>query len=129
MRGKLVSSGQVSQAQRITPAGAGKTGLVDEDGRKTPDHPRRCGENGISVPSVKTITGSPPQVRGKQSDPQAIVQHLGITPAGAGKTDTKSISSSTAEDHPRRCGENANDSNEIGNGKGSPPQVRGKPAA
>ena len=51
---------------------------------------------------------------------------MGITPAGAGKTEVISIICPLIQDHPRRCGEN--DFFEIiGYVRiGSPPQVRGK---
>ena len=90
----------------ITPAGAGKTpiGTCYISGGR--DHPRRCGENGISVPSVKTITGSPPQVRGK--------------PTLSGKNTPYN------RDHPRRCGENFICTFTFAILPGSPPQVRGK---
>ena len=111
----------------ITPAGAGKTFasvLVEPLGW---DHPRRCGEN----PDLSRLSfanrGSPPQVRGKQSDPQAIVQYLGITPAGAGKTIPLCQAKTQRQDHPRRCGENLQAQAESRLLAGSPPQVRGKP--
>ena len=53
---------------------------------------------------------------------------FGITPAYAGKTSTKSISSSTAEDHPRVCGENDPIPDSRDGTLGSPPRMRGKPA-
>ena len=65
-------------------------------------------------------------MRGKQSDPQAIVQHLGITPAGAGKTHRRKLTQTNAQDHPRRCGENLIPSMLRLRNPGSPPQVRGK---
>ena len=48
-------------------------------------------------------------MRGKQSDPQAIVQHLGITPADAG--------------------ENSSIASSILYIEGSPPRMRGKHVA
>ena len=50
-----------------------------------------------------------------------------ITPAGAGKTDLFSGSVGFTRDHPRRCGENLTASRDRRAGRGSPPQVRGKP--
>ena len=90
------------------------------------DHPRRCGENIVRFAVNGDFMGSPPQVRGKRVDTQDSAQAIGITPAGAGKTDAACFFSDKLQDHPRRCGEN-----EIPNGStfitdGSPPQVRGK---
>ena len=50
----------------------------------------------------------------------------GITPAGAGKTDPQKLDETITEDHPRRCGENAELRSAICRPAGSPPQVRGK---
>ena len=73
--------------------------------------------------------GSPPQVRGKpwSAPPSPCVRR--ITPAGAGKTFTKYFTASFVPDHPRRCGENLGLLPLPLRSGGSPPQVRGKPAA
>ena len=86
VRGKLqAATGAVAQ-KRITPAGAGKT-LSPNIGRgRFLDHPRRCGENTLSILCRLISRGSPPQVRGK---PAAVWAHTAlrrITPADAGKT-------------------------------------------
>ena len=70
------------------------------------DHPRRCGENGGHVATVRDGVGSPPQVRGKPLEEVAKYGAAGITPAGAGKTPPRSIWTRAHWDHPRRCGEN-----------------------
>ena len=49
-----------------------------------------------------------------------------ITPAGAGKTKLRAAYHVVAQDHPRRCGENAFMAVCFGFVLGSPPQVRGK---
>ena len=92
-----------------------------------PDHPRRCGENSWTNCRQKLTKGSPPQVRGKPKYILLFSKKGGITPAGAGKTASSSASVSTAEDHPRRCGENGAAEMPQRTELGSPPQVRGKP--
>ena len=72
------------------------------------------------------MTGSPPQVRGKLLFGGACGIRYGITPAGAGKTQTTLSTLLSKQDHPRRCGENCVDSLLSRGEKGSPPQVRGK---
>ena len=126
VRGKRGTKPTMTKDQRITPAGAGKTQGKIFPPREIKDHPRRCGENDNRNLFAFLQVGSPPQVRGKQSDPQAIVQHLGITPAGAGKTANFSICVDGAGDHPRRCGENFPADSPVEACTGSPPQVRGK---
>ena len=71
---------------RITPAGAGKTGGKDRPGVSNEDHPRRCGENLRATTTPTALTGSPPQVRGKLGMTPANFSFKRITPAGAGKT-------------------------------------------
>ena len=94
---------------RITPAGAGKTGVLYVNRGHGRDHPRRCGENALTRLNCFIARGSPPQVRGKQCSNEVWLKWDGITPAGAGKTVF---------------------ANDIYDGcKGSPPQVRGKPRA
>ena len=127
VRGKRASLRQAASSPRITPAGAGKTFFRMRALPKKQDHPRRCGENHKLTVMCSDGKGSPPQVRGKPTAvPDTFPRH-GITPAGAGKTQTLRPSRQKSGDHPRRCGEN--DAVPTGGDKpqGSPPQVRGKP--
>ena len=50
--------------------------------------------------------GSPPQVRGKQTERNEMDTSRRITPAGAGKTEIQYMLDREIKDHPRRCGEN-----------------------
>ncbi len=77
---------------------------------------------------MSIATGSPPQVRGKQIYDRLITMEDRITPAGAGKTRRKTMLAPSPKDHPRRCGENGKKEYLFAFGRGSPPQVRGKPA-
>ena len=106
VRGKLAAFHAAPAARRITPAGAGKThrGVLRSCRRK--DHPRRCGENEMQIITARVSEGSPPQVRGKPERAFYCPLVLGITPAGAGKTDFMPFISCSLQDHPRRCGEN-----------------------
>ena len=70
--------------------------------------------------------GSPPQVRGKPYQGFAKQNYTRITPAGAGKTDEHNTPNHSAQDHPRRCGENKQRGTGWTHQDGSPPQVRGK---
>ena len=65
VRGKQDSSTQTAVMLRITPAGAGKTGLPQGHQPQNGDHPRRCGENRLYQALFAVVVGSPPQVRGK----------------------------------------------------------------
>ena len=86
VRGKLGVRARCRLHDRITPAGAGKTVDKWELVRMIRDHPRRCGENGISGRETELTQGSPPQVRGKLQLNAPTASSNRITPAGAGKT-------------------------------------------
>ena len=86
VRGKLAVCISINTADRITPAGAGKTFSGQPRRRIRKDHPRRCGENDNLEISQGLTMGSPPQVRGKQREKLKEAALAGITPAGAGKT-------------------------------------------
>ena len=67
VRGKLSPTVGLLFVIRITPAGAGKTGMKKSLTLAKKDHPRRCGENKKEWDSYYSEVGSPPQVRGKLS--------------------------------------------------------------
>ena len=67
-------------------------------------------------------------MRGKHKAKGLYYLLLGITPADAGKTASSSASVSTAEDHPRGCGENKDENGINCAVGGSPPRMRGKPS-
>ena len=77
--------------RRITPAGAGKTGVSLPALILFQDHPRRCGENVAPCLILYLYAGSPPQVRGKLFVVDIYVGCKRITPAGAGKTISKAF--------------------------------------
>ena len=86
VRGKRRRKSENNDADRITPAGAGKTCAEENTDTGGQDHPRRCGEN-KEAQAIKVLrTGSPPQVRGKHAWELPIFVSDRITPAGAGKT-------------------------------------------
>ena len=126
VRGKHGTMDAKTLDRGITPAGAGKTHLLDQFHFYLRDHPRRCGENTAQWTQKRLIGGSPPQVRGKRISSTNFIFISGITPAGAGKTFRLSPAKIAAEDHPRRCGENIHISADFFAHIGSPPQVRGK---
>ena len=104
----------------------GKPKLIPPLVDASTDHPRRCGENCPTVCQHQSISGSPPQVRGKLKNHADTSNALGITPAGAGKTLQIMAQAAICRDHPRRCGENFESFSGGVLAKGSPPQVRGK---
>ena len=90
---------------RITPAYAGKSSLSAFLMMLTKDHPRLCGEKRLQVMTGLVSMGSPPPMRGKESDGKDGTIANGITPAYAGKSRFDVIPYLTLQDHPRLCGE------------------------
>ena len=90
------------------------------------DHPRGCGENSEVKRMNVFNLGSPPRMRGKLHTHPFIRRTSGITPADAGKTCATGLRGMPLRDHPRGCGENADDFAACADQKGSPPRMRGK---
>ena len=78
------------------------------------------------APSVMPDAGSPPRVRGKGQSKGREQRELRITPACAGKSNTKNAIKSIGRDHPRVCGEKCFSRLAPLPAEGSPPRVRGK---
>ena len=70
----------------ITPACAGKRFSVLVRVHSRRDHPRVCGEKGLTFHQMLRPTGSPPRVRGKGRHRCACPVQSRITPACAGKS-------------------------------------------
>ncbi len=70
--------------------------------------------------------GSSPLVRGKLQLDRLLIGSLRLIPAGAGKTDRGFSRHACKWAHPRWCGENKNEVDEIETVTGSSPLVRGK---
>ena len=129
MRGKRTEGLATTYDVRITPAHAGKTKSASITSTIRPDHPRACGENHSPLPCEPELLGSPPRVRGKLGHIARDSVCDGITPACAGKTQSPRPYRRALRDHPRVCGENNLLFRQSQCFEGSPPRVRGKPAA
>ena len=127
VRGKHAWELPISPTDRITPADAGKTGLINNPNEKTRDHPRGCGENHPTQCFRVPIIGSPPRMRGKQRILDQLCADKRITPADAGKTVQHGNAQRRKQDHPRGCGENCFAGLATSRAQGSPPRMRGKP--
>ena len=69
------------------------------------DHPRVCGEKDFVKHCEDFPQGSPPRMRGKDELRQAIAVQHRITPAYAGKSESRPVPALRSMDHPRVCGE------------------------
>ena len=119
-RGRLRTGQENQVVRRITPACAGKTQgqyrLTAPEG----DHPRMRGEDFLEILVFYCIVGSPPHARGRHMVAIAHYANRRITPACAGKTQSRASSPSIAWDPPRMRGEDGI------RRRGSPPHARGR---
>ena len=126
VRGKLrCLLPRVVQAGLI-PACAGKTRSSRRPARNCPAHPRVCGENLTSTPTLLATRGSSPRVRGKRPPTTRAAPHTGLIPECAGKTAADHAGGTAYRAHPRVCGENLIPVIEALVPVGSSPRVRGK---
>ena len=109
----------------IIPACAGNIGNCPAGLRSVRDHPRVCGEHRELPLMPYVIVGSSPRVRGTYRRPKASKTHWGIIPACAGNIWWRTANISSAQDHPRVCGEHFNSSRISCGIRGSSPRVRG----
>ena len=86
MRGKPLQAVVTKDAERITPADAGKTPSGARLILPLRDHPRGCGENITAPDELGNVLGSPPRMRGKLAQCAPETCENRITPADAGKT-------------------------------------------
>ena len=126
MRGKADRTRNKEGRNRITPAYAGKSGIITVEVSYMQDHPRLCGEKWQMSPSAPSKTGSPPPMRGKAEQQVSGENHGRITPAYAGKSRTGNSWTRRHRDHPRLCGEKCPTCPQSLHGRGSPPPMRGK---
>ena len=126
MRGKVDVYRVCVQREGITPAYAGKSGVLISGGGLRRDHPRICGEKTDHFYNSGPVSGSPPHMRGKAARRRCFQSPAGITPAYAGKSPALLCCEYWVEDHPRICGEKSWTLFVCCNLLGSPPHMRGK---
>ena len=113
--------------RRLTPANAGTTSADNRVPPAGTAHPRECGDDrAIQVPSPSR-TGSPPRMRGRQSNGCALKLEHRLTPANAGTTDDCLLVEVDGPAHPRECGDDKNSPPLAVIQDGSPPRMRGRP--
>ena len=125
-RGKLGVAEREFGAFGLIPAHAGKTPSRSRTWPNTQAHPRSRGENFDNVGKDIPFTGSSPLTRGKRLTTHRRRPFLGLIPAHAGKTSTRSSQSPKSRAHPRSRGENLGDEDTGVLEVGSSPLTRGK---
>ena len=86
MRGKVKSTYNSPNSNRITPAYAGKRLFYQPQFYQNWDHPRLCGEKRPLSADFAWVQGSPPPMRGKGKMAVQVNRETRITPAYAGKS-------------------------------------------
>ena len=105
MRGTRQDRPQVGPSAGIIPAYAGNTFDAWGIAICPRDHPRVCGEHGVSLLRTPIFCGSSPRMRGTLNRSAVSEVHHGIIPAYAGNTSYPISSVCNTRDHPRVCGE------------------------
>ena len=90
-------------------------------------HPRVCGETMMAIGAMKLASGPSPRVRGNLHGGGDALRDAGSIPACAGKPPVPSGGTSTAEVHPRVCGETSSPMDSSQRLNGPSPRVRGNP--
>ncbi len=125
VRGTLYRQKTSTGTLRFIPAGAGNTCPRVSPHRWPPVHPRGCGEHFSSPPSMRSLAGSSPRVRGTQRGSWRLLRLRRFIPAGAGNTCRISRPAAPPPVHPRGCGEHRSSAIPSASFSGSSPRVRG----
>ena len=125
LRGAQFKCEGLNDHYRITPAPAGSTGELVYRVTLPRDHPRACGEHAWNSSKITACTGSPPRLRGAQTEILRLGDGRRITPAPAGSTLHLWPPAVTVWDHPRACGEHLSRVMVCPSEGGSPPRLRG----
>ena len=125
MRGALVRGLHLGRHLGIIPAYAGSTRRSSTTSTTCWDHPRVCGEHDGLDPDDKEDGGSSPRMRGAPGDALRTNVGQGIIPAYAGSTHDYARAMQLHKDHPRVCGEHIRNQQDLGDGEGSSPRMRG----
>ena len=108
MRGTPTIRGSQTHEMGIIPAYAGNTADLGLSHPTCRDHPRVCGEHTPTGTQAETPTGSSPRMRGTLPKRVMADNLVGIIPAYAGNTLSRSHGVLDRRDHPRVCGEHQN---------------------
>ena len=106
-RGRRKYPLSINRILGITPACAGKTPVRRPTSGLSGDHPRMRGEDTSPTTTASLTVGSPPHARGRRVLQTQHVVFARITPACAGKTETKDLNGIRITDHPRMRGEDS----------------------
>ena len=90
-----------------------------------PVHPRVCGEQGSTICQRTGGDGSSPRVRGTDEEEYHLAAPSRFIPACAGNRNIPSLATHSETVHPRVCGEQVDNLDQVIKSVGSSPRVRG----
>ena len=105
------------------PAGNGSTQTLCHS--VLPVHPRACGERPNGRGHILGPGGSSPRLRGTVCRLHPLRAEYRFIPAPAGNGSSRFVTTASVAVHPRACGERTLHLEEIGEGAGSSPRLRG----
>ena len=126
VRGRVIVNNDRFANIGITPAYAGKRTPSGPRSSSARDHPRMCGEELQGIIGALQGLGSPPRMRGRAAPFPVHTSIPRITPACAGKRQSRCLSGGWLQDHPRVRGEEDIMADESRMMEGSPPRARGR---
>ena len=109
-----------------TPACAGTTSPQPQRLPRTREHPRVRGDDHVRRSLLILLTGTPPRVRGRRMDADALAPRVRNTPACAGTTVGVSPRCSPTGEHPRVRGDDNSLIRTSSRIIGTPPRARGR---
>jgi len=94
------------RSRRFTPTGVGTTPRAGCPPPPRPVHPHGRGDNGLRVPLVSDLLGSPPRAWGQRGAQLGLNIHVRFTPTGVGTTPRTIPPSASPTVHPHGRGDN-----------------------
>ena len=124
-RGTRRVGGHEARGHRVSPACAGNTQGSAREPSKGSGQPRVRGEHISTVRSSSSLDGSAPRARGTQIEDEARPSIERVSPACAGNTTRRLISSACSPGQPRVRGEHSDALRRVSRVIGSAPRARG----
>ena len=125
VRGTRRQKNLTGECGRSIPACAGNTASAAATGRRSPVHPRVCGEHSLSTVMSPAVCGPSPRVRGTRVSQGTPHQTQRSIPACAGNTSITPPPPHSFAVHPRVCGEHTPDTRALALGLRSIPACAG----
>ncbi len=125
MRGTVAPRLAGDISYRFIPAHAGNSSPRFRRARRTPGHPRACGEQIGGRDAVFPKSGSSPRMRGTGFTGRSWIEPSRFIPAHAGNRSARALAQKHIAVHPRACGEQLPSGGPSSHTTGSSPRMRG----